>query len=234
LTEVLVAIALIVLLLALTIPSLLRSRSAARATVSSTNCRTLLSVLTTYADSNQERYPTVEPGVFYPSESRDLLLMFPYWYIYQTWTGVVYDILPYADHVGVYLSPGSPRTRQIGNRWPPSYHLSTTVAGDPALWRSGAPADPTLQRAMRVSNVRYPSQKAILWDGEASFAPRPPTREATSGSLAIPTPVGMADLSVSFRTPAEATPPIINPFTGNPARFQHLHNTEGGVYGHDY
>lgn len=228
--ELLVVIVVLALLVALTLPAIAKSRSAARSAQSLANARTLTQTLHLYADMNRDYLPALSDGVFYPGYNRETMFSFPYWQVADAWTGVVFDLLPYNENVSVYLSPGSPR-RHEGNVWPTSYHYSRSFVADPQTWVPGATPDPRWMTPRRLSATRFPSQKAMLWDGEAGFIPRP--RRSETGDLMESTPIAMADVSAFLRRPSEASIPVPNPFPA-PGALLRLHNTLLGQEGTDY
>lgn len=230
LIEMLVVIAVIAVLVSLAVPALASARASARATQSLANARTLTQTLHQYADASRDYLPILEPGVFYPGYNRETMFSFPYWQIADMWTGVVFEMLPYNENVVVYLSPGS-RRRYAGSAWPTSYHYSRSFVADPLTWTPGETPDPRWLGRRRLSATRFPSQKAMLWDGEAGFLSNP--RRTKTGDLTESTPVVMADVSGSLRKPSEAAAPVPNPFP-SPGALMRLHNTPLGQEGTDY
>lgn len=230
LIELLIAIAVIGVLLALALPALFRSRAAARAIQSAANVRTLQQVLFAYASDSREGLPVTDETKFYPTDNYELTIKYPYWQIHQTWTGVVFSYLPYDQNLTTYICPGSVRLKPLADHWPSSYHYSKSFAGDPRLWQPGAAKNLSLQRGMRTTDVRFASQKAMLWDWELSYiGGRVPLADGID--IATPTPMGFADCSVSPHTPSLGAAAAINPLDPYPRR---LDNTPDGVQGVDY
>lgn len=124
------------------------------------------------------------------------------------------------------MSPGSRR-----KDFPSSYVYSTSFVGSPLLWRGGATARPEYRQVQRVSGLRYPSGKVLLWDEELGFLREQPRH--VGDDLAEGTPAITADGAVRVRTPAGATAPVVNPFR-HPLDHQRLHNTRDGVEGADF
>lgn len=223
-------IAVVALLLALALPALSRVRRSGRIAQSSANARSLLQAITLYADANRELTPVTRDGEFYPASDESFRVSFPYWQIDQTWSGVIFGVLPYHTNRATYLSPGSPRLRTPGQDWPSSYHYSRSFAGDPSLWRPGSPPDPRLQRATRLSEVAFGSRKAMLWDREAAYLGAPPPRSADA-DIRVPIPIAFVDASVRLLAPADATRGVRNPLEPTTRR---LDNTADGVLGVDF
>lgn len=237
LLELLSCIVVVALLVGLVFPALARARSVARMTKSAANARTLSTILATYAESRGGRYPFIEAGVMYPTDSNTFLVSFPYWQVFETWSGVIYNDLPYDANHEVFLSPTALSRRTSPNGeiqpWPSSYAYSMSFVGHPLLWADQpSPADPlSLQRPARTHEVSFPSQKALLWDDEAPFAR---SRDVNpSGDVAIPVPIGMADNAVRILRPSDASQSVTRPING-PRQTSRLHNTANGVRGIDF
>lgn len=231
LIELLVVLGIVALLVALILPALGKARSSSRAASSLANARSLVAVLHLYADQNRDLLPAITEGESIPGMNRDARLGFPYWQVYETWTGVVFDLLPYNEHLPVFLSPGSPRLHNYETCWPTSYYYSTSFVADPRTWEPGATADPALLRRCKLSATAFPSQKAMLWDQEAAFLRGKHVNK--NGDILDAVPVAMADTAVSLRKPAEATPAAFNPFPA-PRATMRLGNTPKGQLGIDY
>ncbi len=237
LIEILVCVLIIGVLISIALPSLARARTAARLTKSTANARTLATTITAFAESRAGRYPVTETGVLYPTDSNAFLVAFPHWQVFETWSGVIYNELPYEQNIDIYLAPSatSRRTAASGSvqNWPSSYVYSMSFAGHPVLWaQTPPPGDPTsLQRAARTHEVAFPSQKALLWDEEASYLPTA-QRDALGDRLSV-VPVALADGAVKQYAPADATTPVSRPIDG-PRQVNRLHNTRDGVRGVDF
>lgn len=231
LVELLVVIGVVAILLSLVLPALRGARRSAAELVSLSNARQLAMVIQMYSDASGGLLPATEDGRFYPEIDESSSFSYPYWQVYQTWTGVVFPVLPYGDAIDVYISPLARRT-DIGHAtWPSSYHYSTSFAGQPALWKPGAVADASLRRGVRSHQIRFPSSKALLWDSEVD-AGRAQARDP-DGNLITVTPIASADGSGAFRVPAEAAVAVPNPYGNGVSRLR-MHNTPEGVSGRDF
>lgn len=227
-----VVIAVIVVVLAIALPALNKARGSALVTKSSANARSLGKTIQMFADSSGERYPRADAGVFYPGANRDVLFSFPYWQVFTGWTGIIYDSLPYAENIGVFLSPGSARLRDSSQNWPTSYQYSTSFVGDPKIWAGVSAPTVAMERSTKLSEVLFPAAKALLWDNEAAFLGGTPGRD-DDGNLNAPTPITLADLAVRNTSPASATDAVPN-MLGGPVSSRKLHNTRDGVRGRDF
>jgi len=232
LPELLVSIGIIALLLTLALPSLASSRMRARSLQSSLNTRTLGQLIFTYCDDFREAFPVPILDQLYPANDESFRIAYPYWQVTRTWTGPMYYYLPYDKHHATYLSPGAKSSRDILGDWPTSYHLSTTVAADPALWSAVQPSNPdSFVRHGRVADLRFPSKKGLLWDSELAYIR---TRRFVQYDLATDSPMMMGDQSVSLRKPSDAVEPVVNLLNSSGSGELRVHNTPMGLAGVDY
>jgi len=233
LIELLVSIGILSIVLAILLPALAGTRGAALSIKSLSNARQLGQVISAYTDDENDVYPTIIEGRLYPDTGlSSSMFAFPYWQVTTTWTGVIFDLLPYAVNVEVYISPGSTRFQNTRFPWPTSYQYSTSFVGDPALWRDNATPEDILKRGARTHEVRFPSSKVLLWDSELAWVRNPRFDHPVRDSLEK-TPMVFADLSGSTRIPANASEAVPNPFI-HFYRQRKLHNTRNGVHGLDY
>jgi hypothetical protein len=222
------------ILIAISLPSIASVRQSAQRVVGLSNIRKLQQAVQMYVNNSREQFPATEDGRYYPTTgfSGEPSVAYPYWQIYETWTSVIFDELPYGENVGVFLSPGSPRLDDELASWPSSYGYATTFAGQPALWSGRSLLNPFAFRVgARQHQVPFPSAKVILWDRELGWEQSRPLNDV--GDIVVETPTGMQDGSASLRTPAEATAPTPNIFE-HAVSARKLFNTTDGVLGRDY
>ena len=231
LVEVLVAISIIAILLAFSLPALVGARGSAERVVSLSRAKQLHAAIEMYANGSSGMYPAIDEEKDYPNLGGNGSFRFPYWQISETWFGVIWDVLPAeGSNLGVFYSPGVERLDRVG-QMPPSYAYSTSFAGRPELWTPKGEPRTRYQRSAMTHEVRFPSSKAILWDGELGWLRDTPKREGQD--LDEKTPMMMADGSGSQRIPAAASDAFPNPIAHALDRAK-LHNTAEGVYGRDY
>lgn len=237
LVEVLVAISIIALLIALALPALSGARGSAQRLKSLTNLRTIGQAFELYSGGGRGLCPAPVEGRFYPMGwCPGVSGTMPWWEATSNWPGLVAEVLPWpANAPGVFLAPGAVRDFGPGVSTcglPPSYSYSASFLGRPELWRPGAPADPGLQKGVSTHEVVFPASKVMLWDWELPYL----RRELRSAwpDLAERTPMLFADGHGEERVPAEAAAPVPNPLPGVPEPTARLHNTPDGVRGRDY
>lgn len=232
-TEMLVVIAVVALILAIAIPSLWGARSRARMIVSASNLRQIGGALAAYAGASDSRYPAVESGILYPLGPATTRMSFQYWQIFHAWPAVIYDHLPRDEHPRVFISPGVRGVSLFDTTRPPSYWLSQTVAGDPALWDEQGPIfGESMRSARRQEEVAFPSSKAIMFDAELGWLGREPRRVGVD--VAEATKVLLGDGAVISATPADGAGPTPNRDPIALMREHRLLNTAMGVRGQDF
>jgi len=144
--------------------------------------------------------------------------------------------VPWEEHYESWVSPGRNFPSLLSDDGRPvafvgtSYQYSNSFIASPALWSGSATADDSLITPTKPADVVFPAQKALVWDADLAYLPRPPRwRE---GHWLHPTPMAFADGHAATHTPHDATPGVANPRNGNDDI--RLHNTPNGVHGRDY
>ena len=248
LIELIVTIGVIAVVLSISLPALQTVIRRARMTMSLSNTRSLSQIV--LADPRVEReWPVFEPGKRYSPPFNPHSLVWwgrpdsynSYWAAPVVWP----DIFEYTKEdfgsVDVLVSPGFNT-----NDLPPysvvsgHYVMTASAFGDPRLWdeqgSTEAAAVPAMRRGIRLSEVAFPSQKALLWDRKLGWM-RPGNVRYLGGDLDVKTPVAAFDGSSKLRVPADATAPVVCldpvrlPKLDTPLR---LHDTPGGVRGRDW
>jgi len=237
LVELLVVVGIVALLAALVAVGLRGARGKALETKSLANVRTLVQFIIMYTDRHNGTFPWLEPGQPVPAGVPGSTISdTDYWIITRHWPGVIHDVVRYWENVDVFLSPGAQTSRpppldfDHTGGWPTSYIYSASFVASPKLWTGNARPDPQLLRPTRVTEVRYPSQKVILWDGELAYLGRPP--RFAGSDIDEPTAAGFVDGHGALRSPSHATDPVPNVLRNNDR--SRLHNTRNGVEGRDY
>ncbi len=252
--EVMVTVGIVGVLIAIAAPALRGARVRAHEMRSLVNARDIASDMASYTSAFGV-WPFLsadKPAPGQPPPSRDLpagLLAVPWWpeafivgvdsiwSLATLWPGLVSRIAPWEEHFGSWVSPGSDDTglpdpaRQSSYILPQtSYIYSNSFIASPALWSGGAVADESLIAPTKPSDVAFPANKVLVWDGDLAYLPRPPRR--VDGHWFAPTPMAFADGHAAVRTPADAAPGVANPLNNNNST--RLHNTPEGVLGRDF
>ncbi len=235
LTELLVSIGVIGLLIGLLLPALLRSRDAARGTVCLANQRGAVQTFDNYRHENGDEYPFAPPGSWFMADlDGSQIYTSRHWDLSIRWVAVVNKTAPWPAHFGSWVCPGSPR--KAGAPWlpeerfsgmgngVPSYSYSNSFVARPALWDGRTEADESFLEPTRGSDVRHPSAKALLFDGEMAHLARAESLDRR--------PVAFPDGHAAMRSLGEATAPVPNPLKEGMA--ERLHDTARGVLGRDY
>ena len=251
--ELLVSIGIIGVLLAISLPALRNTRASANEVKSLSNARLVAADMAAFAAAfnrwpyaragerspaaptppgfpgDQAVVPTLPPGAF--------VSLGTHWDLDRAWAGLVATVAPWEDHFDSWISPGK-QGASLADRLESgfmtsglvSYIYSHSFIASPALWSGGAVADESLIAPTKPSDVAFPSNKVLVWDGDLAYLPRPPRR--VEGHWFHPTPTAFADGHAAVRTPADAAPGVANPLNNN--NNTRLHNTPDGVLGRDY
>jgi len=249
LIEVLVVIAIVSLVIAITLPALGSARTTARQTLSLSNARSIGQTFSMYADANRT-YPfpgQVEdvdvPGggdvysfEWYPQGT--VVATSSLWQFGTLWPALVSNITPWEEAYSTWISPGRdkslPTLEDIFGDLDPhevvSYEYSNSFLASHRNWQDNAIEDPKLLGPTRPDEVTYSSQKALLWDRHLSYQTEQP--EIVEGHYNIRTPMVFADMHGDVMNPLDATQGTPNP--NNMTDIRRLHNTPSGVRGRDY
>lgn len=236
------SISIIAILIALSVPALAGARSTADRAKILSNLRQLGQSVEFYTSAHDGRYPVLPADASYapPEYARVAIsLMVHPFRLRHGWPLVFEDIAPWHEHYRTWINPSvlSADNRpwatmsQDGQfftwNWP-SYTYSHAFMADPRLFRPGGSQDAArtahLLRAVRTSEVAYPSNKALMYDDHWLWV----------GRAAMTTPSGVlaADGAAAFRAAADATPPVEHPWRVS-AAFIYA-DTPDGVHGRDW
>jgi prepilin-type N-terminal cleavage/methylation domain-containing protein len=237
LLEVIIAIGVIGVLLGLALPAFSAVRAQARLAGSQSNVKQLSTFVVLYASDDRDLAPIAQGGEMYPHViSPGVMSGMPHWDAYRQWPGVLLaaGIVNRREDGAVFRSPGG-RVHMAHHNG--DYVLSLSFAGRSEVWSGEAHTDADgLAVGQRLSGVRSPSQKALLWDARAGHLGRMiedvPVNAA--GDLDVAVPVGRSDGSNAVVRPSAAEAPVVNPFDFTPIGRMRLHNTPDGIAGVDF
>jgi len=237
LIEVLVAVGVIGLLVAILAPTLAGARGLAQQSVSLNNARQCWGIVEDYAQANQERYPRCLPNTAYgapggaggasSSEVGAAYLTITLWF------SAVRDVAPFHQHREVFVSPGRQFTEgsfAASYRLMPAFFIKGTLWTETATSMSEAELA-SLARDVRRNEVSFPAGKAGMYDYDLSYVRKP--RPRIDGLPDEPTAVAFADGHAGARNPQDAAEPFPNAHQPDqpPVR---LHDTPRGAQGRDY
>lgn len=255
--EVLVAVGVVSVLLSLAFPALLNARARTAEVVSMARTRSIAGDMQAYADmashwpeaTSIDAFPSpisvsldredFDPGVlilpWWP-QPLHLIADSP-WDMALLWPALLSLVTPWEQGIEIWISPGqvggSSDNQQDGASFRPyrtSYQYSNSSIASPRLWAGAAGADESLIAPTKPSDVAFPANKVLVWDGDLAYLPRPPRR--VDGHWLHPTPMAFADGHAAVHTPADAAAGVANPLNNNIDT--RLHNTPDGVLGRDY
>ncbi len=254
LIELMVSIGIIGVLISIILPTLSGARLAASRVQAMSNARSTGQTFQTYANDNGA-YPFLAPGQAGPGVEHPpfgdavavrwwpegvVVAVSPHWLLAGLWPALVAPIAPWPEHYATWLSPGrdtelpampfedpnSPTPEQQI-----SYRYSNSFLAKPSLWREGSHPGPQHFAAIKPSEVAYPSNKAMLWDGEVAYIRKAPP--IVGGHYAVRTAVLFADGHADMHDPTTASAPGVNPMKSHEETMT-LHDTAEGVLGRDF
>jgi hypothetical protein len=240
--ELLVVIAVVCVVLAITIPSLMKVRSVARGTSCQSNLSQLGVSMQMYLQTFQETFPFASAGFqFYASPPEDsskksFVSSGSHWDLSHWWMSLVGSVAPWRPNfvtwicAGARRRPGEPWVTESGEVPVSSYRFVYGFFARPEVWSEGSVADRALLKPVRASDVFAPSGKAMFVDAEMAhnLGGRPANANTSEGPA---TPILFADSHCRVLRPADAKPPARNPFT---SKSLPLYDTPNGVRGVDY
>lgn len=234
--ELLVSIGVVSILVAITLPFLVSSRSRAREAKCLSNLRGLGAAMELYTQRFNGKYPFAIGGqkidVSPDHDGMATLQLLSNFDVTINWPGLMHEVAPWRDWYSTWVCPGA--RRKSGEPWAPSpenplgpsgssYVLSDSLLARPEAWSVGTAPNEQLVRAVGVVDVLFPSSKALMFDGErAHLAPRD-DRDLF--------PVLFADAHARIRRLSEAKKPGVNVLTGSSVP---LRDTLDGARGKDY
>ena len=230
------SIGIIGILIALTVPALRGARTRGSETVVLSNLRGIASTFSLYNATYDERYPWVPQWTAlytsHPPQDGPYMKTDSYWVLTYAWATVFHDIAPWDEHYLAWLDPPGRHGKypwfvegKISINWP-SYVYCRSFQARPIVWASGGPLPPEGNFApTRVSEVRFPSSKALMFDRDLSYLHREPRETDARGVLA-------ADGSASMRFNRDAKPPTQNRLDESEPTI--YYDTPDGVLGRDF
>lgn len=235
LVEVLVVMAVITVVIALTVGAISKARTTAQAGSSLANLRTIGQTFEMYTHDSGA-YPWGLGGWGWPPGRGGTSwgISFSIWHTESFWPIFLHDHAPWPENYRTWLSPGADPQRfeeVIAGRVVgfsvsrlSSYAYSNSFVADPSLWRTPYRDGAARIRATRPDQVAFPGSKVLLYDAERSYL-RDPGPDAAR-------PLLLADQSAHQRQDADAAEPIQNPLHGWPPR--RYHDTPDGILGRDF
>jgi len=160
------------------------------------------------------------------------------------WPAIVTPMLEWPEYWSTWISPRKqdadlPKLADFGfgDEGPPieeviSVRYSNSFVAAPSYFsgRQQAPDRESSFRAVKPHEVRYASQKVMLWDNDLAYITRD-VPERIDGLLDAQTPMCFADGHGEVLNPQDASEPVENP---RMERVMRLHATLNGVHGRDY
>jgi len=238
LVELLAVIGVVAVLIALTLPALRGVRLRANEAVALSNIRGIGSAIEAYANTTRNAYPNNWPGGWFPSDgwtAREVGSSLVYdgnpWSMAWNWPSLLRIVAPWRENYRSWLNVGVD-IEDAENPWNSrrvSYHYSNSFIARPEMW-SALPRAPDESREALFAptfthEVRSPSLKALMYDGDRAYLYRDPTSKDRRAILT-------ADGAAALRLDSDSLRPVQNRYDNTSIRL--FHDTAGGVRGRDY
>ncbi len=260
LIELLVVIGVVGILIAIILPALGKARASAYQTVALSNVRSVGTQFVGY-EADHGKYPQQDLGEipagldlgpsYEPRGDEVIIPWYPRGIVIATtdyfehrwmWPAMVTPLDDWPEHWETWISPRKdealPELDDFGFDQEDrvqdviSIVYSNSFVADPRHFDGEDHGDePQLLRGVRAHEVRYASDKVMLWDDDLSYLVGRNTPERVDGLLDAPTPMFFGDGHGAAMNPLDASEPVM--YT-NSVPTQKLHGTKDGVHGRDF
>lgn len=230
--EVLLTVLIVGVLIAVLFPVIASVRRDAQAHVSVGRTRNIITLFEAYV-VDYKAYPFTDGATPHLIDSNYQVVISP-WNLDSGWPYLLASVAPWSEHFAAWISPGARRGPQP---WLPevlgsgpdgtSYQFCLPFITTPANWDPDASIQDARVTATRPDMVRFPSQKAIIFDAERAYWP-------AGSRMGGPRPIGFADSSVAILDDGLALPGTPNRLFGNAPPTRLLQHTFKGIIGVDY
>ena len=239
LVELLVAIGVIAILLAILLPALAGVRGSARKTVTLSNLKQSHAAFDLYLARYDRTYPWFEPGTFLKANPEGTQSISPgYWDLNIYWPMLMHESAPWPEHFKTFLGSGARTGDQpwlaelgLGQTYrTPSFEYCRAFFARPELFSESATESPDLFRPVRQSDVAHPAAKVLLFDRELTHLQG--TEDARNVGDFDLRPMAFADGHATERKRSEASAPELPAWLdrqGAPP-----HDTPNGARGTDF
>lgn len=162
LLETVLSIAIIALLVALTLPMLGQTRDLGRRMASASNLRQHVTVFTAYTSDFQEQFPyfTDPEATATVLRHGGIEIAIPYFGVHAFWNFAMADY----GYDGQLMHPSMFTPRWERGHVMEIYHYACTFVASPEFYNRSTRTGPAQWRAVRASEVTYPSSKGLFKD----------------------------------------------------------------------
>lgn len=240
--EILISIAIIAVLIGISLPALHQARQRGRDVAGLSNLRQTGIILETYMSRYGGGLPYAGQDAGFsltPQDPPGSIIQPGYWDLSFYWSSLFHEVAPWPEWFDVWTYP-DPR-RPVEKPWAieeyggpfqngiSSLRYSRALFARPRIWESGEMIEDrdSVLRGVRMNEVRFPSSKVSLFDGELCVRVRCDSElEAKRGMLFL-------DGHAALLATGDAIEPVAGRLEdlGEP---EPLHDTAGGAYGRDY
>jgi len=231
--ELLVVVAVVSVLVAITVPALRGVMLRSEETASMGNARSCAGLLTAHAENDSGLFPTAAKGGplisgIQPTCAVRLEDGNAFYFDWFGHSGMWPAVLMSRGETpnAAWISPSRRGRADVFQLT--DYDLTAAVLARSGFWTASGPQSLDDLVPQRLSAVRGPSRKAMLFEANNTIA----FRHGGRSDWSVPRPVAFFDGHCEIRTVTEAIPGVRNSITGGGA--SPLLNTENGVNGFDY
>ncbi len=237
LIELLAVIGVVAVLIALTLPALRGVRLRANEAVALSNIRGIGSAIEAYANTQNNTHPFHRFGGGYQQAPLDglggagTIYYDDPWAMFYLWPSHMHAVAPWRENYRSWLNVGVQIEDPV-NPWngaTVSYHYSNSFIARPEMWADLPPAAIESREALFAPTftheVRSPSLKALMYDGDRAYLYRDPTPKDRRAILT-------ADGAAALRLDSDSLRPVQNRYDNISLRL--FHDTASGVRGRDY
>lgn len=246
LVELLVSVGIIALLIGIAIPALSGARQRARDAAILSNLKQTGIAMENYTQRYDGWLPYAIEGTPFPTAPPHAhgggAITGSHWQLSSYWSSLFFEIAPWEEWFRLWAFPDPRRSHErpwegtSGNRGPffngvSSLDYARSLFARPELWQPGPPiADrESVLRAVRMTEVRYPSAKVSLFDRELCV------RVRCDDPMGIKRGMLFLDGHAAMRALSDANPPRkgrlpeLADYGAMP-----VHDTADGAYGRDF
>lgn len=246
LVELLVSIGIITLLIGLAIPALSGARQRARDAAILSNLKQTGIAMENYVQRYGGWLPYATEGTPFRtaplSDQGAGIITGDHWQLSTYWSSLFFEVAPWEEWFGLWAFPDPRRSQERPWEGSPglggpffngtgSLEYARSLFARPELWQPGPPiADrETVLRAVRMTEVRYPSAKVSLFDRELCV------RVQCDDVMTVKRGMLFLDGHAAMRALSDANPPR----KGRLPELAHygalsVHDTADGAYGRDF
>ncbi|MGV6813536.1 MAG: type II secretion system protein [Phycisphaerales bacterium] len=246
LIELLVTIGIIALLIGLALPALSEARKRAVDITLISNLQQTGVAMGNYVTRYNGWMPYAPEGTPFltapPSAGEGGAVTADYWQLSYYWSSLFFEVSPWEEWFGLWAFPDPRRSEDKPWEGTPGFagpfydgrtslEYARTLFARPEIWEPGAPIEDrdSVLRGVRSSEVRYPSSKVSLYDGELCVRVRCDDPKAIKRAMLFVDGHASMNALGDAIAPTKGRLPELAPYGASA-----IHDTAGGAHGRDY